>query len=163
MHAEYQKFLHWSIGRVLNWIEKHGSGERLPQLTWPSPETLKTLTIWEVSWELPEEKYEPYESYVARKGDPALNGDSVRHGPNNVKLILLQNQNQGQVIWTKRKKLLQQAVQGRTIDDGRDPFCTEAIERRRGQLVESLGIFENCPLPLSQTMQQLIAKSSRIT
>ena len=145
MHAEYEKFLHWLVERVLSWIEKHGSGEKMPQLTWPSAETLKKLTIWEVSWELPEEKYELYETYVARKGDPALNGDCVRHGPNNVLLVLLSSQ--GPMIWTKRKKLIQQAVQGRTVDNGNDEFCTEAVERRRGQLVDSLGIFGKCPLP----------------
>ena len=104
MNSEAEKFMNWLIEKVLKYVEEHGSRELMPQLSWPTPQTLKYLEIFEVSWELPDEKYMPYEAYVEKHGEPSLHGDSVRFGPGNVKLVLLTNQ--GPVLWTKKKRLI---------------------------------------------------------
>ena len=116
-HDLHHKYYLWLIQYSVQ-AEEEGNLDMVTRISWPSPEVLQRWEIFEVIWTLPEDRHMEWDDYKPKFGDPAENGrgDTLIRGPNNAKLVKLK----GERIWTKTKRIVQQARRTRAEDDNSD-------------------------------------------
>ena len=116
-HDLHNKYYLWLIQYSIQ-AEEENNLDSVTKIVWPSPEVLQRTEIFEIAWSLPEEKHMEWDDYNPKYGDPAENGrgDMLVRGPNNEKLVKLK----GERIWTKTKRIVQQAKRTRSEDDNSD-------------------------------------------
>ena len=109
-----EKYRFWFIQKIIEHIELHGNRDAVMRLTWPSPTQLKYEEIVQWEWECPPARCIGLEDYKKEHGADnekwklALKerGDKQVVGPHLEELVELNDQK----VWTRRKKIIQQAV-----------------------------------------------------
>lgn len=116
--------------------------ESMGRIKWPSDESLDTLEIYETAWTLPEIKHLALDEYLSKFGDPAENGrgDKKVKGPGGIALVSLSSEQ----VWTKTKRVINQAVKRRSISDGSDDLMSQCQEQNWAALKGNVDKAADC-------------------
>ena len=137
-----EKYRLWFIQKIIEHIELTGSRDAVMRLTWPAPTMLmKYEEIVQFEWECPPARCVELEDYKKDHGIEndqwkvhlKENGNRQVVGPNSVQLVELNEQR----VWTRRKKLIQQAVLSKDLG-GQDDLGQQLASDRFGVLANSL-------------------------
>ena len=115
----HSKFLAWFIMKLTEQFGSFGDREAMMtsvRLKWPEPWRLRQLEIVQIVWKMPEDKYQDEAEYMKKWNNQLQDGDRFATGPGGKKLVKLLSE----AIYTRQKRMIQQAQLERMIEDGAD-------------------------------------------
>ena len=107
-------------------------------------------------WELPEQTYQDEADYM-RKYSTLQPGDKLVKGRGGLNLVLLKTD----ILYKKKKVVIQQAVKERVEEDGEDAITQDTMGMQMNRLVDELEDGANQALDTKKTQEKGASSSSR--